>query len=89
MMYEEMHGIPERPADATRKFREVITELKEIPKDVDGVWDPRMDKAIGRAICLVEEVETLLKNYWGRQDWGAAWRAHALKYYDRLEDLKA
>lgn len=34
MMYEEMHGIPERPADATRKFREVITELKEIPTDL-------------------------------------------------------
>ncbi len=50
MMYEEMHGIPERPADATRKFREVTAELKEIPKDVDGVWDPRMDKAIGRAL---------------------------------------
>lgn len=40
MMYEEMHGTPERPADATRKFREVTAELKEIPKDVDGVWEP-------------------------------------------------
>lgn len=89
MMYEEMHSVPERPVDKTRKIVELIGDLKQIPKDVDGMWDPRVDRAVGRAICIAEEVETLLQNYVKMQAWGEAWRNCALNYYSSLMESKA